>query len=194
MAGELAAGRKRRRGLELILALYDQRIEEVEPGVGDLDQGLALAGRGRFDLRHLQIFGRPKRRADQGFHHGAPTFTHFSLTKGRIAAPARAGKAKGRNFARIGRQGSPPAGPGPGSKDCCDDAPRPFVPSRHWAPDAAVWAASALAPPVMPRPSPPSPRPRRKRRMSLPSPPWSRPLATGTCSSARPAKGASAIP
>ena len=87
-ARELAAGRKGRLGLHLVLALDDQRVEEVEPGIGDFDHSLARPGGGRLDFHDPQIFRRPKRRTDQGFHALAPNFTHFSVTKCRIAAPA----------------------------------------------------------------------------------------------------------
>ena len=58
-----------------------------------------------------------------------------SITRCRIAAPARAGKAKGRNLPPIGRQGSQPRPDlGPAQRIVVDDPPRPFVISRPWAP------------------------------------------------------------
>ena len=76
-AGELSAGRKGRRRFDLIFALDDQRVEEVKPGVRHLDHRFAVAGRGRLDLDQPQIFGRTKRRTDQGFHERLPILLIF---------------------------------------------------------------------------------------------------------------------
>ena len=42
-AGELARGRERGRGLQLVFALDDEGVEEVERRIGDFDDNFALA-------------------------------------------------------------------------------------------------------------------------------------------------------
>ena len=67
-AGELAAGRERKRRLGLVLAGDDQRVEEVQPARHHPDQDLARSGDGVGDVREHEVVGRSESLAEDGFH------------------------------------------------------------------------------------------------------------------------------
>ena len=101
---------KRQRRLDLILAFDNERVEEVERGVGDLDDRLArrrLSVRARRRVAATPAVQAPRR---SGLSSAVSNFTHFSLTLGRFTALAAGGEAGGRNFAGFAVQRRPRAG------------------------------------------------------------------------------------
>ena len=65
---KFGGGRKRRLRLELIFALDDEGVEEIQRGIGDIHQHLALARDRRLDVFELERLRRAKRGAYKGFH------------------------------------------------------------------------------------------------------------------------------
>ena len=137
-AGELAAGRKRRLGLDLILALDDQRVEEVEPRISDLDQNLALAGRGRLDLHDPQVF-RPDQATDRSaLSCGSSQFYSFFSNQMQDYSPCAGRQGERPEFCPDRTAGEAAARAWPLTANTRlqrialdDESPSSFIPSRH---------------------------------------------------------------
>jgi len=67
-AGKFRGRRERERRLVLVFPRNDQRIEEVEGGGGDLDDGSPRPGGRRRDFGKFELIRRAEMGAENGFH------------------------------------------------------------------------------------------------------------------------------
>ena len=69
-AGELAAGRERKRRLGLVFAGDDQGVEEIQPDRRDLGHDLARSGHRIGDIGEHEVVGGAEALTENGFHGG----------------------------------------------------------------------------------------------------------------------------
>ena len=184
-ARKFACRRERERRLDLIFALDDQRIEEIERGVGDFDDRLALARVGFGRVSEAQHLGRTKRFANQGFHRRLEFYSFFiNLRQVYSVWPPAEKPADG-----ISPSSRCNAGRGRAANA---DSDRGRKKVHAFADAFAVRWLAARRPRVSPRGGRRRKPPRRRRRTRTRTPPasprWWRPTATGASSSSQSGK------
>src|SRR5262249_48948340 len=138
-ASHLAARRERQRRLELVLALDDERVREVDAARLDADDHLAPARRTGGDVFNYQALRRAVRLAQDGFH--LRTLSQFSSGREfRSAVP----RQQGQRYPNSLTLSSSP-------HTLCRDAFLPFLVGRTyerslaWIRNASMMALTALA-------------------------------------------------